>query len=153
MRGTGPWVRGMDTWHHLFLTGLPIYFKGNGPGPVHGTMPLNPWTEWPSSPTITKIPPDPSQRAMRPCPTRHPPRQSVTHTMDRVNARFSLPDCCKPTCDETSWGTALGLFSTTSPSCTIVEDSPKPSSTASPHLMLEGPPPSQSHHPPLHYHA
>ena len=27
MRGTGHWVRGMDTWHNLFFTGPPIYLK------------------------------------------------------------------------------------------------------------------------------
>ena len=42
MRGIGPWVRGMGTWHHRFFTGPPIYLKKNGPGPVHGTMPLVP---------------------------------------------------------------------------------------------------------------
>ena len=40
MWGTGPWVRGMGTWHHPFFTRPPIYFSKNGLGPVHGTSPL-----------------------------------------------------------------------------------------------------------------
>ena len=40
MWDTGPWVRGMGTWHHLFFTCPPIYFSKYGPGPVHGTAPL-----------------------------------------------------------------------------------------------------------------
>ena len=40
MRGTGPWVRGMGTWHYPFFTGPPIHLKENGPGLVHETMPL-----------------------------------------------------------------------------------------------------------------
>ena len=42
MGSTGPWVRGMGTWHHPLVTGSSIYFKKNGPGPVHGTRPLVP---------------------------------------------------------------------------------------------------------------
>ena len=40
MGGTGPWVRGMGTWHHPLFTGPPIYFEKNGPGPAHAAWPL-----------------------------------------------------------------------------------------------------------------
>jgi hypothetical protein len=40
MCGTGPWMRGMGTWHHPFFTGPPIYFNKIRSGPVHETLPL-----------------------------------------------------------------------------------------------------------------
>ena len=40
MGGTGPWVRGIGTWHHPLFTGPPLFFQKERTGPAHGTRPL-----------------------------------------------------------------------------------------------------------------
>ena len=59
MGDTGPWVRGMGTWHHHLFTGPPFFFQKNGPDRYMELDPKNPCTtkvwftlQWRSPPVI-----------------------------------------------------------------------------------------------------